>query len=127
MRLILVRHAPAAPGAPDALRPLTAVGQLVAREVGERLAAKHPDAVVSSPLLRACQTAEEIAEAAGLTALIDDRVGPGATVESVRAAVAERGEVVVVVAHQPDCGEIVLALTGETVTFPPGGVAELDL
>jgi phosphohistidine phosphatase SixA len=33
----------------------------------------------------------------------------------------------VVVGHQPDCSEIVLALTGEEVSFPPGGVVELNL
>ncbi|MGH3001712.1 MAG: histidine phosphatase family protein, partial [Gaiellaceae bacterium] len=43
-----MRHAEAAPGEPDHLRPLTAAGRAVARALGERLAAEHVDAVVSS-------------------------------------------------------------------------------
>jgi phosphohistidine phosphatase SixA len=34
---------------------------------------------------------------------------------------------VVVVGHQPDCGDIVLALTGREQSFPPGGVAAVEL
>jgi phosphohistidine phosphatase SixA len=97
MRLFLVRHAEAAPGDPDELRPLTAAGRVVARDLGERLAPEHPDAVVSSPLLRARETAEQIARAAGLTAEADDRLAPGATAEDLQAAVAERGDTVVAV------------------------------
>ena len=64
MRIFLVRHAQAAPGDPDELRPLTPEGQAAARALAERLAAEQPTAVVSSPLLRARQTADEIARAA---------------------------------------------------------------
>ncbi len=46
MRLILVRHAEAAPGEPDELRPLTQAGRDAARELGERLAGERPDAVL---------------------------------------------------------------------------------
>ena len=127
MRLILVRHAEAAAGEPDELRPLTPAGRKAAQALGARLAARRPQAVVSSPLLRARQTAEPIARAAGVEAAVDARIGPGATLESLREAVAALGDPVVAVAHQPDCGEIVLALTGETAPFPPGGVAELEL
>ena len=55
------------------------------------------------------------------------RLAPGATADDVREAAAGRGETVVAVGHQPDCGEIVLALTGREVPFPPGGVQELEL
>ena len=127
MRLFVVRHAKAAPGEPDAQRPLTEAGQAAAKALGERLAGEGLDAVISSPLVRARQTAEAIASAAGLTVQTDDRLAPGATEESVRAAVEGRGETVVTVGHQPDCGEIVLALTGYQPAFPPGGVAEVEL
>jgi len=54
VQLYLVRHAQAADGEPDELRPLTAEGRRAARELGERLAADgvRPDAVLTSPLLR---------------------------------------------------------------------------
>jgi len=127
MRLFLVRHAEAAPGEPDELRPLTPAGRAVARELGERLASEHLDAVVSSPLLRARETAEQIARAAGLTAVADERLAPGATPEDLQAAVAARGNTVVAVGHQPDCGTIVFALTGREQDFAPGAVHEVQL
>jgi phosphohistidine phosphatase len=127
VRLFVVRHAEAAPGEPDAQRPLTKSGQATAKALAKKLADAHPDAVISSPLLRARQTAEPIAKAAGLIAETDDRLAPGATPEAVRATIDGRGETVVTVGHQPDCGEIVLALAGYQPAFPPGGVAEVEL
>jgi phosphohistidine phosphatase SixA len=127
VRVFLVRHAEAAPGQPDDLRPLTSAGRDAARALGERLAAGQPTAVVSSPLLRARETAGLIARACGLEAATDERLAPGATADTLREAAAAVGGTVVAVAHQPDCSEIVLELTGREVSFPPAGVAELDL
>jgi phosphohistidine phosphatase SixA len=127
MRVVVVRHCEAAPGSPDDLRPLTAAGREAAAALGAELAGEQPDAIVCSPLLRARETAAAIAEACGLAPEVDDRLGPGATLTGLRAAVAGRGELVVAVGHQPDCGEIVQAATGRVVRFPPGGRAELEL
>jgi phosphohistidine phosphatase len=130
MRLYLVRHADAAPGAPDELRPLTAHGRQQARELGARLAAEGAGgaAVVSSPLLRARETAEEIARALGTTAEPDERLAPGATADSVREAAVEHGGTVVAVGHQPDCGRIAATLTaGPEPPFPKAGVVTIDL
>ena len=130
MRIYLVRHAEAAPGEPDESRRLTPQGRDQARAVGERLAAASPPpaAVLTSPLLRARETAELIAAPLGLEAEPDERLRPGATAEDVRAALSARGDAVVVVAHQPDCGNIAAALTGGAEpAFPPAGMAEIDL
>jgi phosphohistidine phosphatase SixA len=127
MRLILVRHAEAAPGHPDELRALTPAGRDAARALGERLRGAEPDAVISSPLLRARETAEPIARAVGVEPETDDRLGPGATLDDVRAVVGGRGDMVVVVGHQPDCGEVVHELTGREVPFAPGGTCEVEL
>jgi phosphohistidine phosphatase len=127
MRVILVRHCEAEPGDPDELRPLTAGGREAAQALGARLAAAGVDAVVSSPLLRARETAAAIASAAGLAAEADERLAPGAGVDDLRAAVAGRGERVAAVAHQPDCGRIAFALTGAEPPFPAGGTAEVEL
>ena len=127
MRVFLVRHAEAAPGEPDELRPLTDAGRAAARALGERLAAERPDAVVTSPHLRARETGDAIGRAAGLRADADDRLGFDATLETLRDAVSGKGETVVAVAHQPNCSEIVLALTGRDVKFAPGDVRELEL
>jgi phosphohistidine phosphatase len=130
VRLYLVRHAHAAPGEPDELRALTPEGRRAARGLGERLAAEgvEPDAILSSPLLRARETAEEIARATGADTEPDDRLSPGAVTADVRAAVEGRGDAVVVVGHQPDCGEIAAELgDGRPPPFPPGGMVVLDL
>ena len=128
VRLYLVRHAKAAPGDPDELRPLTAEGREQARLLAGRLAAEQPEAVVTSPLLRARETAELLARACGLQAEPDDRLAPGATPGEVRATASGRGERVVVVGHQPDLGRVVAALTGGAEPpFPPAGMAVIDL
>jgi phosphohistidine phosphatase len=127
MRLVLVRHAEAAPGSPDELRRLTDDGRAQARALGERLRGEgiSPNAVLSSPLVRALETAEAL----GLgEPEADERLAPGMTTEAVQAVVAERGGTVVVVGHQPDCGRIAAALTdGVEPPFPPAGVVVIDL
>jgi len=130
VRLYLVRHADAAPGEPDDLRPLTAHGRQQARDVGARLAAEGAGgaAVVASPLLRARETAEEIARALGTTAEPDERLAPGATAAGICEAASERGVTVVAVGHQPDCGRAAAALTGgPEPPFPTAGVVAIDL
>ena len=129
VRLVIVRHAEAASGEPDELRPLTPEGREAARALGLRLANEglEPDAVLTSPLLRARETAQELARPGGLEPEPDERLAPGADADLVREAVAGRGETVVTVGHQPDCSEIVLALTGERVSFEPGAVHEVEL
>ena len=130
MRVYLVRHAEAAPGDPDELRPLTAAGRQAARELGERLARDgvRPDAVISSPLLRARETAAELGRALGCEPESDELLAPGATADSVRASVVGRGDEVVVVGHQPDCGLIAEEISGgEPPSFPPAGLAVLEI
>ena len=127
MRLVLVRHAEAAPGEPDELRALTPEGHEQARGLGEQLRADGvvPDVVLSSPLLRARQTAANLGfgDPEALDAL-----APGATADDVRTAIQGRGETVVVVGHQPDCSRITAALrSGAEPAFPPAGAEIIDL
>jgi phosphohistidine phosphatase len=121
MRLLIVRHAEAAPGEPDELRPLTPRGRDQARALGDLLREEgvRADAVVSSPLLRARETAAAL----GLgDAVTDDRLAPGATAADIRDAASGRGDTVVVVGHQPDCGRAVAELSGgPEPSFPPCG------
>lgn len=130
MRLLLVRHGEAAPGEPDALRPLTPAGRESARRLGLQLATGgvRPDVVLTSPLLRARETGREIARATSAPEETDERLEPGATAADVRAAIEGRGDVVVVVGHQPDCGRIAAELQGGTEhPFPAGTMVEIEL
>jgi phosphohistidine phosphatase len=127
MRLLIVRHAEAAPGEPDDLRPLTSQGREQARGLGERLRDQGlvVDAVVTSPLLRARETAATL----GLgEAAVDERLAPGATAADIREAATGRGDTVVVVGHQPDCGRAAAELSGgPEPSFPPCGYALVEL
>jgi phosphohistidine phosphatase len=130
MWIYLVRHAEAASGKPDSERRLTPEGREQARRVGERLAKEEPrpEAVLHSPLARARETAELIAAPLGVEPEPQERLAPGATAAGIRAAVAGRGEAVVVVGHLPDCAEIAAELTGgPEPPFPPAGVFVIDL
>ncbi|MBA2460278.1 MAG: histidine phosphatase family protein [Actinobacteria bacterium] len=127
MRLILVRHAHAASGDPDELRALSATGREQARALANRLAAAGPELVLTSPLLRARETAAAIAKAADAGLRIDERLAPGATAEDLLAAVEGTAETVVAVGHQPDCSEIAAALGAGEVAFPPAGAVEIEL
>ena len=124
MQLHLVRHAEAAGGEPDELRALTPAGREQARSLGAsfREAGIRPDAILTSPLLRARETGTLIGREVGVEAAADNRLAPGATADTVTNAVAGRGNVIVVVGHQPDCSRIASALSGgPEPDFPPAG------
>ncbi len=125
-----MRHAKAADGEPDELRPLTPEGREQARALGERLSDEgvEPDAILTSPLLRARETGDELARRLGVESEPDERLAPGAAADDLRAAVEGRGEQVIAVGHQPDCGQIAAELTGGAEpAFPAGGHVVIEL
>ena len=129
MRIHLCRHAEAQPGEPDELRELTRAGRDGAKLLGERLASldEPPRAVVTSPLTRARQTAEPVAERLGCDVLVREELAPGATADLLRAAVEGLAGPVAAVCHQPDCSGIMLAMTGHDPGFQVGDSFPLDL
>ncbi len=132
MSLVLVylcRHAQAAAGTPDERRPLSAEGEEQATRLGARLAAlaQPPAVVLTSPLLRARQTAEVVARALGAELRVEPRLAPGATVEQIRALASEADEPFATVGHQPDCSEIARVLIGRDPGFAPGGMHPVDV
>ena len=132
MLVFLVRHAHAEKGEPDEQRPLSRRGREEASALAKQLAAHDsaPALVLSSPLVRARQTAEAIADEAGVELRVDERLKPGATVTLLREALGAAGGdggPIAVVGHQPDLSEVAFELTGEDPGFPTGGVAEIEL
>jgi phosphohistidine phosphatase len=130
LRLFLIRHADAEEGEPDELRRLSRKGREQAQALGKQLAETgvQADAVVTSPLLRARETGQALADALGSSTDPSDALAPGATAEGVRAAVEGRGQTVIVVGHQPDCSKIAAELgDGTEPPFPPAGIVELQL
>ena len=72
MRLLLIRHAESVGNAENRFQgqqdyPLTERGQEQARRLAARLQDRHLDHIYTSPLLRADQTAQLLAEAKGMT------------------------------------------------------------
>jgi phosphohistidine phosphatase len=104
MDLILWRHADAEEGAPDLARKLTAKGRRQAAQIAQWLREHLPMRydVISSPAVRARETAEALGVAVETSPL----AAPGAPVASILRAVGwpDRGGTVVLVGHQPDLG-----------------------
>ena len=130
MELLIVRHAEAANGESDELRPLTAAGRNQARMLGTRLREDglQPDAILTSPLLRARETGALLGRELGVEPEADERLAPGTSAATVAEAAAGRGLVVVCVGHQPDCSQIAAALGGGSEPhFPPAGYVTVTL
>jgi len=133
MDLLLVRHAIAVERgtvASDAERPLTAEGRARMEEVARGLARLiAPQAVLSSPWLRAMQTAEILREAYGLGRVRICEALASADYDAVIEAAAETdASPVALVGHEPWMGELLAYLVagdpaGMAVTFKKGGAA----
>ena len=138
MLCFLVRHAQAAdaatwPGA-DGERPLTDKGRARMERAAKALAALDldVDAVVTSPLVRAKQTAAIVAKRLRLDDRLteDARLAEGFGVAQLHAILVEHGDAngVVLVGHEPSMSGLVAELVGgATVDFKPGSVACIDL
>lgn len=133
--IYLLRHAhagdPAKWDGDDAERPLSARGREQARRLGRFLAERSVvfDTIVSSPKMRARQTAQLFADAFGLGVAIDDRLGGPLDVDMLSDIVAgEGGTSVVLVGHDPDFSELCRALTGAAyLPLRKGAVARIDI
>lgn len=119
MDITVIRHGSAEDrAATDFERALTVRGRAEAEAAGDRLAGSltSPDSIVSSPLLRARQSAEIVARRIGFAGPIDldDALVPDAAPEGVRDLVARLGERrhVVLVAHEPILSAACSLLTG---------------
>jgi phosphohistidine phosphatase SixA len=132
--IYLLRHAhagdPNAWKGDDAARPLSAKGRHQAERLGEFLAqaAFGPDAMISSPKVRARETAEIVASALGVAVELDERVAVGFDVRAVRELVKrfDTGRIVFV-GHDPDFSELLASLVGAPATpMPKGAIARVD-
>jgi len=122
----LVRHAEAEDGSPDAQRRLTDKGERQSRTAGEALArlGVEPGACVTSPKVRARDTARLVCEALSLEPVEDERLSGGPFDANVLAA--EHGEEVMLVGHDPDFSLAVHRMTGAQVRLPKSSVVGID-
>lgn len=117
MELLILRHAIAHPRDPkrwpdDAGRPLTAEGASRARRAaaGLKRIAGRPDLVLTSPLVRARDTARIFSQGARWPQAVEcDALAPGRDPDEALEAVrrqAAKAERVAVVGHQPHLGRL---------------------
>jgi phosphohistidine phosphatase len=88
----------------------------------------RPDVVLSSPLVRAAQTAQLFVEGVGLPRppVLDDRLAPGATWADMGRAIADHPDArrLMFVGHEPDLSAAIAELTGAaSVRMRKGGLA----
>ena len=122
LKLYFLRHGQAGSrhewNGDDSLRPLTVEGKKRMRREATAIWRLEPslDVIISSPLVRALQTAEIVAKAQASTArlITDDRLAPGFGPKDLAAIVAEHrtAKGLMLVGHEPDFSETVGQLTG---------------
>jgi len=133
--LYLLRHAhagnPAEWTGDDAQRPLSNKGRRQADRLGQFLAERGfaPDAIVSSPKLRARQTAERIADAIGIGISLDERLAQPLDLDVVGSIIDGMGGTsAVLVGHDPDFSELAASLCGAAyLPLRKGALARIDL
>jgi phosphohistidine phosphatase len=131
----LLRHAHAGDAfewiGDDDLRPLTGKGRHQAERLGAFLDAHgvRPDVIVSSPLVRARQTAEIVAEALGMTIRTDRRLGSGFGQRELWALLDETGaREIMLVGHDPDFSSLLTYLIDAAgLRMKKGALATVDL
>jgi len=137
--LYLVRHAPAAPRGhrwpDDSVRPLTQAGRerFVRGVRGLRALGVRVDIVCTSPLVRARQTADLLAEGLPGAPSVHEwpALAPGRTPLALLRSLA-RADLpprIALVGHEPELGVLLAWLLGSerSIPFRKGGVSRVDL
>jgi phosphohistidine phosphatase len=124
--LWLLRHGDAADGSPDAERPLTKKGERQSRAAGRALKrlGVEMDACLTSPKVRAADTAKLACEALGIEPKHEPKLAGGPF--DGEALAAGLGDNVLLVGHDPDFSMAVHALTGAQVRVKKGGLAGVE-
>jgi phosphohistidine phosphatase len=139
MKLYFVRHATAARKSTwrqdDALRPLTRTGRqrfTVAVSSLVQAGALHPDLIITSPLVRAEQTAQLLGKALGRSVPVveDARLGHEFDVLALRAILAEHRHArsIAIVGHNPSFANVLCEVVGDAeLDVRKGAVALVEL
>ncbi|GLI37171.1 phosphohistidine phosphatase SixA [Geobacter hydrogenophilus] len=138
MKLYLIRHGEAVERSEEIReedRWLTAAGRDGVRANVRRLAKKVavPDVIVTSPLVRAVQTADILAEVLGFEGevRVSQELAPGFSVEALfrLASACESPRSLAVVGHEPDLGRVLARLLGleGALPFKKGAIVALKV
>jgi phosphohistidine phosphatase len=139
VKLLIVRHAIAVergtPGIPDDERRLTPEGKKRFRKAARGLArlVPRPDALLTSPLPRARETAEIAARAWGRVPVKSVEALQGGDTAALEAALGSRGNdaLVAIVGHEPHLSALLARLLdsrrADRVAFRKGGAALVEV
>jgi phosphohistidine phosphatase SixA len=136
IELHFLRHAhagdPEAWTGDDEARPLSDKGEKQADRLGRFLAEVgfKPDVIVSSPKLRAAQTAQIVAGHLGVPFSTDDRLAGALDLATLETLLRDAGDPTrpVVAGHDPDFSELVAELAGaERLPMRKGALARVDV
>ena len=135
IHLHLLRHAhagdPSKWDGPDEERPLSARGARQAERLGSLLASAGfgTDAIVTSPRLRAEQTARILGEALRVDVRLDDRLASGFDLDGLATLLDDLGRPAspVLVGHDPDFSELLGELVGVPLALRKGALARVDV
>ncbi len=124
--LWLLRHGDAEEGSPDAERKLTEKGREQSKAAGAALGALGVklDSCLTSPKVRAAQTAELACESLGVEHELEPKLAGGPF--DPEALAAGLGDEVLLVGHDPDFSMAVHSLTGAQVRMKKGGLAGIE-
>jgi phosphohistidine phosphatase len=120
-----LRHGEAEDGDPDFERKLTQKGQRQSADAGKTLKALgvELELCVSSPRVRARETAELACEPLGVEVVLDDALAGGEFDPLVLAAGLDN---VLLVGHEPDFSDAIHQLTEARVDLKKGGLAGVE-
>jgi phosphohistidine phosphatase len=133
MNLFLLRHANADwPdwNKADDERPLTKRGKKESQQMAKFLERTKAsiDLVVTSPLPRAAETAEIVAQKLKMKLEEDERLAPGFNATKLRALLKNHADRdLMIVGHEPDFSEVLQALTGGAIKLAKAGIALVQL
>ena len=133
MKLYFLRHGEADwPdwNKPDDDRPLTERGKKEMKKIAAFLEQLELplDQIITSPLPRAKQTAEPVAERFDMELSEDDLLKPGFSAGQLKPLLKKYpGDAIVVVGHEPDFTNTIAALTGASLKLSKAGLALVEL
>ena len=122
----MLRHGDAEDGSPDSERKLAEKGREQSRAAGAAMATLGVklEACLTSPKVRAAQTAEVACEALGVEPELEPKLAGGPF--DAEALAAGLGDEVLLVGHDPDFSMAVHSLTGAQVRMKKGGLAGIE-
>jgi len=133
MKLCFLRHGEADwPNwnKPDDERPLTERGRKEMKRVARFLESLRfsADAILTSPLPRASQTAEIVAKRLGIELKTEPALAHGFNTERLRRLLGKADPgCVMLVGHEPEFSEVIKELTGGEIKLSKAGVALMEV